>query len=247
MAITLVQHKVNSTSANQATVAVTVTSTTAGNPLIVGAANGASMTVTGVTDNKAGGTNIYTQATSAAASQGGGRTDVWYCLNPGGGVTSVTVTFSVSDTNVKDGWVFEVSGFSAAAFDLANHLNNGTGVGTTDTGVSVTTTSATGFVVGVIAVGTAIVTNPASGNEFTAGGDIAAGSSNAACSLISTTAAGHQPAWTDSNTNAAFCASTAAFKEGSSLPLGSLAVTGLAATSLIWYPASLRIAPGTFS
>lgn len=216
MALSLVQHKVAQTTASQLTVAVTVTSTAVGALLVVCTGNNGTRTVVSVTDNATGGSNTYVQASGAAGTTGVDQTDVWYCLSAAhAGATTVTVTFSgVAGTFNKEAWVFEVSGFTSAAFDLAANVTNGTGVASTDTGASVTTTSTTGFLVGVITTSFTIAANPKAGNEFTSGGDISA-TSDAACSLISSTATAHQPVWTDGTATASFCSSTAAFKEAS--------------------------------
>jgi hypothetical protein len=218
--LTEVQHKKNFSAANATTVAVTIAANSAGNLIAVGTDNNSSRTVIGVADNATGGSNTYVQATSALGTNGGDSVDVWYVLSAAhAGATTVTVTFSgAAGTFSKNAWVMEVSGFITAGFDLANNVTNGTGSGTDDNGASVTTTSTTGFVIGVMATGGTITGNPKTGNEFTAGGDISGG--NAACSLISSTAAAHKPVWTDTGSNQTNAGSTAAFKEtsGAALP-----------------------------
>lgn len=213
-AIAVAHHTVNSVNTNGVTVAVTVTSTTGGNLLIVGTANEGGRTVSSVTDNKGGGSNTYVQATSAASAGTAGNTDLWYCLNAGGGVTSVTITYSgAAGTFFKIGWVWEVSGFTTAAFDVANNLGNGSGSGTDDTGAAVTTTSTTGFVAAVLESASGVQVNPKAGNEFSSGGDIDSNTLAASASLISATAATHTPVWTDFGSNQFITGSTAAFKE----------------------------------
>lgn len=214
MAIALRSHKGTDSAASATTVQVTsITATLTGSLIVVGAANVGGRTVTGVTDNIG---NTYTQATGAAGASIADTlgTDVWYCLSAASGVTSVTVTFSGgAGTFNKDAWVDEVTGFTTAAFDVAAALNEGSGVANVDTGAAVTTTSATGFVVGVVATSSGISANPTAANEFTAGGDIVANTLNAMCALISTTAAAHIPIWDDFDLHAAICGSTVAFKE----------------------------------
>ena len=209
MAATIVQHKTGQDQTNTNTVAVTVTSTVAGNLLIVCCANVYATTVTSVTDDKG---NLYAQADQAVASSATGTlgTDIWYCVNPIGGVTTVTIHFAGVSAAFREGWVYEVSGFQNASFDTAGHVNDQVASASTDTGASVTTRSTNGIVVGVVATSHAVTANPKAGNEFTSGGDIQPTTGNAACSLISSTAAAHQPTWTDT-TGGNYCSSTAAF------------------------------------
>jgi hypothetical protein len=207
--LVLVQHKVAASGANSNQITITVTSTGAGRLLVVGTGNNGGRTVTGVSD----GTNNFTRATNAAAGTGSLRTDIWYLLNSSSGKTTITVTYSgTAGTFLKIGNVWEVSGFTAAAFDTANNIN-GVGSGTTDTGATVTTTAAKGFVVGEIITPASIAQNPKAGNEFTAGGDISpSGNDGAGASLISGTAASHTPVWLDLASGRNFMSSTAAFK-----------------------------------
>lgn len=222
-AVTLIQHKVTQTTANQLTVAVTLAPTASGSLIVVCTGNAGTRTVLSVVDDASGGSNTYTQAASAAATQAAHQSDIWYVLSAANsGAVTVTATFSgATGTFNKEAWVFEVSGFTTAAFDGAGGVTNGTGASNTDTGAAITTTSTTGFLAGVIITANNITVNPKAGNEFTAGGDITS-TSDAAASLISSTAASHQPAWTDSAAAGSFCSSTAAFKEssGSSKPPG---------------------------
>lgn len=212
----LVQHKVGETNANQATLPITVTATSAGNLMVVAACNTGTLTVSGVADNAAGGSSVYAQVAGAQfVGNANDLGDVWASLNVKGGVTQVTITFSAADTSIKDGWAMEVSGLSSPVVDVKNVANTQTGVGTTDTGASVTTTATDGFIIGVITTsGSVLGGNPAGGNEFTAGGDVQATTGNGAVSLISTTAAAHQPVWTDAGSAQTFGAATVAFKAG---------------------------------
>lgn len=212
MAISLVQHKFNS-SASGTTVAVTIAANSAGNLIVVGAGGGSSsVTVTGVTDNATGGSNTYVQASGARATATGHMVDCWYVLSAAhAGATTVTVTFSGSISG--DAFVMEVSGFTNCALDVVGVVNNGAQSGGLAVGATVTTTSTTGFIIAADITNNAVGANPHSGNEFTSGGDVDA-NSNAACSLISTTAAAHQPVWDDNGT--IFTSNTVAFKESSS-------------------------------
>lgn len=211
---TLVQHKFGETAAIQATVPITVASTTAGNLVVVGACNTGTMTVTGVADDAAGGTSVYTQVSGAQFNgTANDKGDVWWCSSIKNGVTTITITFSASDGSIKDGWAMEVSGLTGPVIDgSAAVVSNQSNVGTVDNGASVTTTATDGFVFGLVTTSNAISANPQAGNEFSAGGDIQGLTGNAACSLISTTAAAHQPKWTDGAST--YGAATVAFKAG---------------------------------
>lgn len=213
MALSVVQHVVARSALSANSVTATVTSTTAGTLLVVGMAQDGSSTntATGVTD----GGDTFTAATGAGTSGGGNSvtSHVYYCLSGAGGKTSVVGTFTNTDTSIKTIEVWEVSGWNTCVFDLAAGTTNGTGVGTDYSGPSVTTTGTTGFVVGVcVSAGMSVTVNPKAGNEFTAGGDISA-EGKGFCSLISSTAAAHQPVWTGDSSGISFNASTAAFKD----------------------------------
>lgn len=207
-ALTVVQHGANRSTANSAQISITVTSTGSNNLLVAGTGNSDTRTVSSVSD----GTNNFTQATSAAGTDATYQSDVWYLLKSISGKTTITVTFSgAASTFSKEVWFWEVSGFSSVVYDLGNNVTNGVQSGGSATGASVTTTGTTGFIVGIDKTQGSVTVNPKAGNEFTSGGDINS-VSDAGCSLISSTAAAHQPVWTDNGTD--FCSSTAAFKEG---------------------------------
>lgn len=216
MAIAVVQHVKNETNVSQNNVAVTTSSTVGGNLLVVGVANTGTLTTVGVVDNKG---NTYQKVPNSdfvgATTDKG---DVWFCPRAISGVTSVTITYSTTDTSFKCGWVWEVSGISSPVVDGAIAANNQIGAGTSDAGAILLTRTTAGFAVGVIVTSGGIATNPTGGNEFSAGGDIQATSGNAACSLIYNTAATHQPVWTDGGSGANYGAVTVAFFE--SLGLG---------------------------
>jgi hypothetical protein len=218
-AVTIVQHKANSSSTSASTLTVTIAANSAGSLIVVGAGAGnntTQRTISSVADNATGGSNTYTCDANSQGSSTSGTlkiaTKVCYCLSAAhAGATTITITYSGSAT-YRDAVVWEVSGFTTAGFDTSAGTTNAVGVGTTDTGASVTTSGASGFVVGFIDTGGWVTVNPKSGNEFTAGGDITSNNS-AGCSLISASAAAHQPVWTDGNSAYNFAASTLAIKE----------------------------------
>jgi len=209
-AVTLVQHATNRNTASAATVAITVSSTGSGNLIVVGCRNDGGHTVSGVSD----GTNAFTQFASAAiagtGSLAGVNLDVWYLLSSTSGKTTITITYNASALYNKDGWVWEVSGMGTVSTDGVNTGHNTGSAGSVETGVSVTTTSTTGFLIGLDSPLNNVLLNPNTGNEFSAGGDNQNG--NGGVSLISTTAASHTPQWTGDTANDPFDTVTAAFK-----------------------------------
>jgi len=210
--IALIQQIIsNSTTASQATVDATLTSTTGGNLIIVGAMADGSLTVSSVTDNIG---NTYTHATNANLTANGRTTDFFYTLSATSGVTTVTATFSAADTSTKGIVVWEVSGLNSVAFDLAA-ATSGTAASANGNGASVTTTGTRGLVAALnYSNGTFSATGPnmSANNEFTGAGARLASNAASAISLISTSAAAHQPAWSMTN-GVTFTASTVAFKE----------------------------------
>lgn len=197
------------------TFTLTVTSTGSGNLLIVSIIifDAAHRTVSSVTD----GTNNFTQFPSAAVVTSSGvldgvTQDIWYLSSSASGKTSIILTLS-GNTSFKEMAFWEVSGFTTVATDGAANASNKAGVGTTNTGGTVTTTSTTGFIVASCGEANAIVTNPKTGNEFTSGGGIEG--TDGHVSLISTTAVAHTPEWTSNTSGSTFDTTMGAFKESS--------------------------------
>lgn len=203
---TIVQKPGTLSTANANTVAVTVASTGAGNLLVLGSFNSDTRTVSSIADNI--GTNSYIQAASAAGTNGALKTDIWHCLSTSAGVTTITLTFlGAAGTFDKILWCYELSGFISPLFDLANN-NSGTSVGNSVPGASVTTTSIIGFILGLGYCWGGVVANPTGGNEFTSGSTTTG--SVGACSLLSSTAAAHAPAWTNGS-DGVYLSSVAAY------------------------------------
>lgn len=213
-AVAVVQHKTGQTNASQVTVPITVTGTAAGNLLVVATGNAGTRTVTKVctdgTTCAAG--NSFTHSVGCDSALGTDEAEIWYLTPSTAGVTTITISFSGSSgTFNKEGWAWEVSGFTNPTTDGCQVVNSGTAAASTATGASITTTATAGFVAAVVISSANITVNPKAGNEFTGGGDISA-TSDAACSLVSASAAAHQPTWT-TTTGATFNSSTGAFKE----------------------------------
>ena len=152
---------------------------------------------------------------------------IWFCPRSTRGPTTVRVTYggrqpNIPNTGNTEMWVYEVSGFNNPIVDAVATLHEqiGTGSPVIDTGASVITTGpGPEFIIGLVTTGDGITVNPASGNEFTAGGSIDA-YLNAAVSLITSTAGVHTPVWTDSTPSThPFNTGTVAFKEAPSAGL----------------------------
>ena len=192
----------------------TIAPTTVGNLIVVSLAlsGTSSGTVTSVTDNAPGGTNIYVQAPNARATDTGGSfvTDIWYCKNCKAGATSVTVNSASSVAAVA---VYEFSGADTNnPFDTANHADNQT-AGTTGNHTmpnpSLTTNFAKEILVSAIANGGNIIDieNPFANYQAFVG----------AVQIV--TALGTYNATFDSNTSGdVYCAGLAGFTTPSSGP-----------------------------
>lgn len=187
---------------------VTVTSTGSGNLLVVMLILGNTLptTVTSVSD----GANSFTQFPNAyPAGSPQGTNDVWYLPQSVSGKTSITVNLTGAPTFGWDIEFWEVSGFKSPLPDVAGIITNGAQLTGTATGAGVITTGTADFIVAGDNTSNAVTANPKAGNEFTSGGDIWGG--DGYCSLITTTAGFHQPAWTDNGNT--FTSSTAAFRD----------------------------------
>lgn len=214
MAGTVVQHKKGSGAANANTQAVTVTAFGAGRLIVVGiTGSNSGRTVLSVTDNS-GSPPTYLQATNARGIETASAwSDIWYALSSSSGATTVTVTFSATNTDEKNVEVWEVSGLTGVAFDLASHVDNQPN-SSTPLGPSITTTGAVGFAVGVAATDSGVTANPHAGNAFTSGGDISTQSVHGFVSLLTSSAASIQPQW-DTSGSLTYAASVAAWKQTS--------------------------------
>ncbi len=215
--VAVVQHKSNSGAASSNKQAASVTALHAGNLIVVGVCATGSATVSSITDN--GSTkNTYQEVPGSKSANGTSSCDVWYAVNSHSGATSITATFNKTGTFEKNVEVWEVSGMStdvSQVIDTASVVNNGPST-TSPLGAAVTTTTNSSFIAAMMFPHGNTTANPASGNPFTAGGDISSQSSVGQVSLISSVAGTYQPQWT--TTNDTFNASTAAFKGAVTTP-----------------------------
>lgn len=214
-AIVVVQHNKNdSGSTGLTTLAVTVSATASGNIIVVGVAGGnTTNTATGVTDNGSGGSSTYTlvSGTAGGPDPGGGFTSFYWTTSSHSGATTITATYSSVDFPMVVVW--EVSGFTTPVVDGTNTIDTTSGT-TTANGASITTTGATSFVAAIITLDHSVSQNPKVGNEFTSGGDIGAATGGAGTSLVSVSAAAHQPVWL-TTAAATYVSSTMGVKESS--------------------------------
>lgn len=208
-ALAVVQHKVNASAAGGTSLSVTVTATGGGNLLVAATMTKNAALVTSVSD---GSNNFIRVGGAYQSGSNNSATDVWYWPKSSSGVTSITVNFNGATTNFCSMEVWEVSGFTLPVVDKAATIS-GTQSGGVATGAAVVTRTTNEFVVASDWTGGAVTANPKAGNEFTSGGDLDAGN-DGFVSLIASTAASHQPAWTDNGAN--FTSSTVAFMEATS-------------------------------
>lgn len=196
--------------ANAVTLSLPIRPTVAGESIILGIGGGGSHTVTRVSADAVCTNADFTAATNAASSNGTQRADVWYLLNTAG-KSNVCVTYSgTASAFNKEIKVWFVKGLTA--FDTGNHTNAGAAVANVITGAAVTTTASAGFVVSVVTVNNQVDAAPNTGNEFSDGGVIWPGTTDAASALISASAATHTPTFHDAGVTDPFGSSTAAFK-----------------------------------
>lgn len=196
--------------ANSVTISVPLRSSLSTESIIVAIGAGTSHTVTRVSADAVCTNADFTQATSAASTNGTQRADIWYLLNTSG-KTNLCVTYSGSaGTFNKEVKVWYVKGITA--FDTGAHTNAGASSGNVSTGAAVTTTGSTGFIASIITVSDSITLSPDTGNEFKDGGVIWQTTNDAASSFVSSSAATHTPTFHNSASTGAFGSSTAAFK-----------------------------------
>jgi hypothetical protein len=194
---------------------LTVTSSTAGDLIVVWYGSGANVAncITSVSDNASGGTNSYTveTGTSVNVSSAGSGEFAW-SLTARGSVTSVIATVNVSCSSPVM-IVWQISGIAASPKDAAN--TNTFSASTIPIGATVTTTQTgdyivaamvtTGTVTGMCTSGCTGTDGSAWTSDSTTGGD-----GYAHVTSTSAAATTWQPQWAQSSGNGA--AATIAFK-----------------------------------
>ena len=195
-----------------------VPATTSGNLFVVavGVYNSTARTITKVClggDSTCSSGTQLTQLTGATSTGSGhGATSIWYTLTAPSGATQLDVVASGSAANIEAAY-YEVNKYSGSwATDGGSQTTNGTGSGTTDSGPSITTTGSVDFCAANIGVSNVIKASPLSGNEYLYGATIFSNTSDAAASLLTTSASAHQPKWLDGGSGNSFSSSQGCFK-----------------------------------
>ncbi len=199
---------VDAGSGGSPSVATMLTSTTAGDLLVVGIQTAPGATITNVTDNAPAGTSVFSAITGSLASNptGDGGLEVWYAPSVKAGATAVTATTSGAIYAVV---VWDVATVQPATVDAVKELSD-QAASTTPVSPSVTTEHA-GELVVAIAISAGTVSSIHAGNEFT---NDATTTGNGWAHLTSATASAgaHQAVW-DSN-SATYCSTAVAFHVG---------------------------------
>lgn len=232
-AIAVRQHATNRISTSGTTVPMTITASLSGSVIAVTCVNANTRTVSSVTDDKG---NTYVHATNSDGSQSSGALDIdsWYSITTVSGAVTVTCNYSgVAATDTRTGYVWEVTGFVSAVYDVGGNSSPGTGVGTTDSGPSLTMTGTTGFSWGGARSGSSISASPLSGNEYNAGGDSSGDFTGGSLSLLYVASGTHQAQWLDGGSGSQFIASIGSLKESGG--------AGPARQPLRWIIKALRI------
>lgn len=192
--------------------AVTITSSTSGSLLalsITGRSGLGAATVSSVTDNL-GQTWLQCAASRATDSGNNGFIDNWYFPNSASGVTTVTATLNMSNSDIYMA-VWEVGGAATASPQDGNGavLNDQSGAAT---GAAITTTNADDFICGTVFttanVGGGTGGSFTSDNNDTSGAVYTRGASHRIVAATGT----YTPSWTG---NSNYCAATVAFKAAS--------------------------------
>jgi hypothetical protein len=207
----LVQVKFAATSGsgNGSALAAMLTSTTAGDLLVVGVQFDPGTTITSVSDNAPAGTSAFLEVTSSVATnpQGDGSVEVWYTPSVNADATSVTATTTNGAVYTVVAW--EVATTQPATVDVAKELSNQTA--STVPGAPAVTTAKAGELVIATGISATTVTSIRAGNEFT---NDSLANGNGWAHITSTTAAAgaHQAVW--DSTSGTYCSDAVAFHVG---------------------------------
>jgi len=207
----IVQHVINEGTGSSQTVAVTLTSTTAGTLLVVGCTS-SDESIDGVVASVTDGGDTFTHpSTAQGISASGFLSDLWYVLSGAGGKTTATCTFTNTASTTKAIEAWEVSGFTTPIFYYANS-HTATAVSGEMDGPSLTKAGVSSFLPAIVFGGT-IDENPKSGNEFTDGGDVSSSTQTGAVSLLSSGSGGSTAAWHETGGSSEYVSSGASFCE----------------------------------
>lgn len=174
------------------TVDFTIQPTKAGSfiALIVSANAGETTKVASVTDNAAGGSNVYTSAEARSLASGCQASEIWYAR---GTRPATKFTVTLNKAGHAQGWILEVSGLRATGEVDRTSVSNGTGTSTSTVAVDVTTAPSL-LVAGVASCQT--LGAKAAQNPFVSLGDQ---EGNTAAYFIATATGPVNVAWTNGN------------------------------------------------
>lgn len=190
-AINVFQHKGFGSSIANNSISVTFNPTGANDLIVVSLNIGGSPFISTMKDSSG---NSYTQFPSASYPSNQNYT--YYIPHSTLGTTSITATFTGTDSGKSEIEMWEVSGFFNAVPDVGNATITGVQSGGVATGLSLTTSGNYGFIVAADTTNGTVTGNPAGGNAFTSGGDILDG--EGFVSLVTSSTGTYNPAWTDS-------------------------------------------------
>lgn len=220
MALSVVQHCSGSTTVASTACTVNLNQTSGSNNLLVVQLNiGGAPFISTMSDSKGA---SYTQYASASVPSD--QLYTYYLTASSSGTASVKAVFTAADGGNSEMEVWEVSGWTVGPVtDVAATTITGVQSALTATAPSVVTTGLSGFIAACDITNGAVLINPATGNNFTAGGDIISG--EGFCSLLSTGASTYTAAWHDNGTS--FACLVAAFKDNISGPTTSTGIMNL--------------------
>lgn len=194
-------------SASNAGSNLAISSTGAGNLIVVGLMFNGGTYATGISDDAG---NTYVSA-NAKSSDGLQSTEIWYAVNSKPGATTVNPTFADSPTQVEI-TVWEISGMPNATPDVVGTANGSVTLANT-TGPAVTTTKAGDLILSILFVLDTNVSGISSGNDFT-NDFMTNGNGWAHITSNSSQVGTHQASWSTPSPQGAYCASTVAFRSG---------------------------------
>lgn len=191
------------------TVPTAVSPTGSGN-LLVCAINAAGDAAQSVASISGGGT--WAQVSGAMGSFSGGEsiTDIWACLSSTPGATTVTMTLNVATSAAGVVWFYEISGCSATPIDAVGNVTNGTGVGNTISGVSLSPSQSNAILIECCQPATSGL-NGLTGTGTSQGWTLQLVGANASCYLIVSSTGPWQPQYNDTTSGDTFAASGATF------------------------------------
>ena len=206
-----VQSMTTGSASGSASVASTLTPTTAGDLLVVGVQSAPGTTISSLSDNAPAGTSTFSAVAGSLATNSGqvdGDIELWYTPSVNDGATAVTA--ATTSASVFTVVVWELATAQPATVDSVKELSDQ--ASSTMPAAPVVTTTKPGELVIAIAVSANNVTGIDTGNEFT--NDTAVNQDGWAHITSTTAAAGsHQAVWVSAGTGT-YCSTAVAFHVG---------------------------------